>query len=1152
MAEIIASAVVTVLIEKLLTAELMNLARSEGLETQLKKLKQNFLLIEAVLADSAQKQNQKPVALWLIELQDLAYDIDDVLDDMATEVLRRKLNHQVSHDSTRASCSKLSKFVPTCCTNNFSPRNFMYGRKISSKLDEVNTRLDELVDQKNKLGLDLNVKLERSNKNKSDVRFHQISYVNESKVLGRENDKEALIGRLLGSEEETSSNQKVISVVSVVGMGGLGKTTLAQLLYNDKRVKDHFELMAWVCVSDDFDVFNISNAIYQSVGGGYTQFATLNLLSVALKEKLSGKRFLVVLDDVWNEEDKKWDLLRSAFDVGAHGSKFLVTTRNKKVASVMDCFQPYVLEVLSDEIALSLFAQSALDEQNFDRHPSLKSIAQGIVKKCDGLPLALVTLGKVLKRKESDDEWEALLNSEIWNLDDESGILPALKLSYYDLPSHLKQVFAYCSLFPKDYEFERKKLVLLWMAQGFVSQTKGKNQPIESLGDKYFEELLSRSFFQPFGKDGSRYIMHDLMNDLATSVAVEFFFRLDENMELNNRNEAYEKFRHFSFIGQQRVTQHKKFKDLHRARRLRTLLPVSVGWGKFKTLDDVTTELLPHLNFLRVLSLTKGSITEVPRSIGNLKHLRYLNFSYTDIQGIPEQVSELYNLQCLLVRDCHKLSSLPVSFVKLINLRHLDMTNTLLLNKLPLGIGGLTSLQTLSKVIIEEGNGFKISELKGLSDLQGKLSIKCLEKVIQPTEAKDAKLQQKTGLYELNMGWSDDFDGFRDPAIEYEVLERLRAPSKLKILRISFYNGMKFPSWIGNPTSSFDHLTELMLIGCENCTELPTLGHLSSLRKLYLIKMKAVQTVSIELLAHTKPFHGDAFPSLESLEVDNMQCLEKWSTSGGDGVETPRSFLRLRGISIIRCPKLDKVSFGLVPSLENLTVEGCPEAVLRDLVGVSSSIRSLDLDAIKGMTQLDTEILKHLGAVEDLTIRNCDELRYLWESSSSSSNLKFVHIANCKNIKSISQEHLQSLTSLEEMVIRECPNMDDSFPSCGLLWPPNLKRLRIGELKKPLSEWGLQNYPSSLVELELYGRDSGVVSFGIIMEEKQDHNNRTSSACFLLPPSLTSLIILDFKEVESVSEVLQHLPQLQHLHIINCPKLRDVPKKTSSLNVFVL
>nr|XP_043611719.1 putative disease resistance RPP13-like protein 1 [Erigeron canadensis] len=911
MAEIIVSAVVTLLIEKL-TAELMNLARSEGLETQLKKLKQNFLLIEAVLADSAQKQNQKPVALWLIELQDLAYDIDDVLDDMATEVLRRKLNHQVSHDSTRASCSKLSKFVPTCCTNNFSPRNFMYGRKIRSKLDEVNTRLDELVEQKNKLGLDLNVKLERSNKNKSDVRFHQTSSVNESKVLGRENDKEALIGRLLGNEE-ASSNQKVISVVSVVGMGGLGKTTLAQLLYNDKRVKDHFELMAWVCVSDDFDMFNISKQIYQAIGGEHKDFANLDLLSVALKEKLAGKRFLVVLDDVWNEDDKKWDLLRSAFDVGAHESKFLVTTRNKEVASVMDCFQPYILEILSDDIALSLFAKSALDEQNFDKHPSLKSVAQAIVKKCDGLPLALVTLGKVLKRKESDDEWEALLNSEIWNLDDESGILPALKLSYYDLPSHLKQVFAYCFLFPKDYEFERKKLVLLWMAQGFVSQTKGKNQPIESLGDKYFEELLSRSFFQPFRKDGSRYIMHDLMNDLATSVAVEFFFRLDENMELNDRNKAYEKFRHFSFIGQQRVTEHKMFKELHKARCLRTFLPLSVGRWKFITLDNVTLDLLSHLNFLRVLSLTNESITEVPRSIGNLKHLRYLNFSNTDIQGIPEQVSELYNLQCLLVGDCYKLSSLPVSFVKLINLRHLDMTYTPLLNKLPLGIGGLTSLQTLSKVIIEEGNGFKISELKGLSDLQGELSIECLEKVIQPTDANDAKLQQKTGLYELNMRWSDVFDGFRDPAIEYEVLERLRAPSKLKTLRILFYG------------------------------ELPTLGHLSSLRKLYLSRMKAVQTVGIELLAHTKPFHGDAFPSLESLEVEDMQCLEKWSTSGGDGVETPRSFLRLRGISIIRCPKLDKVSFGLVPSLEKLTVEGCPEAVLRDLVGGSSSIRTLKL-----------------------------------------------------------------------------------------------------------------------------------------------------------------------------------------------------------------
>nr|XP_043611858.1 putative disease resistance RPP13-like protein 1 [Erigeron canadensis] len=1060
MAEVLVSAVMTVLVDKLFSGALMNFARSQGIDSQLKKWKATLPMIQAVLADAAQKQiTQKPVELWLLELQELAYDIEDVLDDMATEVMKRNL--QECKASTRSS-SKLLMIIPSCCTN-FTPDNMMYRRKISYKLDEITTRLHDLVDQKNNLGLDVKVEVHRSNK--TDVRSQQTSSVNESKVLGRQEDKEALIGQLLGNEASCSNNRNVISVVSIVGMGGLGKTTLAQLLYNDQRVKDRFELMAWVCVSHDFDVFSISKQINQAVGGENKEFANLDLLHVALKEKLSKKRFLVVLDDVWNEGPKKWDLLTSAFNVGAHGSKFLVTTRKKKVALAMDSLQPYMLEVLSDEIALSLFAQSALDEQNFDHNPSRKLIAQGIIKKCKGLPLALVTLGKVLKRKGSDDEWEQFLNSEIWNLEDESGILPALKLSYYDLPSHLKQLFAYCSLFPKDYEFKKKKLVLLWMAQGFLSKTKGKNQPIESLGGMYFEELLSRSFFQPLGNNESRYIMHDLMNDLATSVAGAFFFRLDEKMDLKDDNQTYGKFRHFSFVGQQRVAEYKNFKELHKARCLRTFLPMSVGWRRFNTLDNVTLKLLPQLHLLRVLSLTNWSITEVPQSIGNLKHLRYLNFSETSIRQIPEEVSELYNLQSLLVRGCDELSRLPVSFANLINLRHLDMTTTLSLKKLPLGIGGLTSLQTLSKVVIQDNNGFKISDLKGLKDLQGELSIEGLEKVMDPTEAKDANLEEKKGLDDLELVWGDATTS------EDDVIEKLRPHSKLKTLSINGYGGMKFPSWLEDP--SFDQLTELVLNECNNCTKLATLGHLTSLQKL----------------------------------------------------------------EIYNCPNLVSIN----GEKEVVSVGSCMMRSLRQVI-------LSDCDSLESYC--------YPNCVESLYIRNCSSMRSLkfsklqenLPSSSSSSNLKFLCINSCNKLLSISQEHFPSLTSLEIMILVDCPSMDDSFPSYGL-WPPKLKRLRIGELKKSMSEWGLQKYPPSLVELCLYGNNSGVVSFGIMDEE--DHNNTTSSACFLLPLSLTSLRIVGFKEVESVSEVLQHLPHLQRLFVESCPKLRDVPETTSSLEVNV-
>ncbi|PWA34869.1 Disease resistance protein [Artemisia annua] len=1102
MAEIVVSAVVTVLIEKLLSGDLMKLARSAGIDSQLKKWKKSLHLIQAVLADAGQKHiTQRPVELWLHDLQDLAFDIDDVLDDMAFEALRRKLNQEPQASTCT---SKVLKIIPTCCTN-YTPHNIMYGRKISSKLDEITNKLHDLVEEKNNLGLDVNVKVERSDR--TNRRLEQTSLVDESKVLGREGDKEAFLEKLLGNE---ARNQNV-SVMSIVGLGGICKTTLAKVLYNDEKVKAHFDLRAWVCVSEEFDVFNISKAVFQAVNGENKDFANLDLLHVALKEKLSRKKFLVVLDDVWNEDHNEWELLQSPFVVGAPGSKIIVTTRKTKVASVMNSFEPYNLEVLSNETALSLFARCALDEQNFDKHPSLKVIAHGIIKKCHGLPLALIALGRVLKPKVNEDEWEELLNSEIWNLRDASDVLPALKLSYYDLPPDLKQLFAYCSLFPKDHLFDKNKLVLLWMAQGFLSQSMG-NKSMESLGCHYFEELKSRSFFQHSANDVSLYTMHDLMNDLAVSVAREFNFMLDDKIDVNGRAEVFEKLRHFSFSGQSNLV-YRKFKELHRAKCVRTFLPVgpvdnlrAIRGPVFRVGNINLVELMPQLKFLRVLSLANGFVIEVPQSIGSLIHLRYLNFSNTYIEQIPEQVSDLYNLQSLLVRDCRMLSTLPVSFVKLINLRHLDIGGTPFLKKTPLGIGGLTCLQTLSKVCIEGANGFQISELKRLLDLQGRLAIEGLDKVIDPTQATDASLKQKKGIDDLDLEWSHYFDDSRNSMVEYEVLERLRPYCKLRKLKILFYGGLQFPSWVGD--SSFDQLTELVLEGSRKCTHLPTFAQLSSLRKLSVKSMHEVKTVG--------PFKGIAFPSLESLRVEDMQGLEMWSTD--------ISFPRLHEISIVGCPKLDKLESSM-ESVREVRVIDCNTL---ESYSCPNNVESITIRWCHSMSCLTFSNLHKLPSspmILDIPDKGCDYMRPFPNFC-----LKYLAIDHCQNLNSFPHEHLQSLTSLEEMEILYCPNMDYSFP-CGL-WPPNLKKLTIGCLKKPMSEWGLQNYPTSLVTLRLFGKDSGVVSFDV----KENASNATSKS-FLLPSSLTYLSVNDFTEVESLSEVSQHLPHLQ-VNISSCPKLQ--------------
>ncbi|KAJ0475630.1 putative P-loop containing nucleoside triphosphate hydrolase, leucine-rich repeat domain superfamily [Helianthus annuus] len=544
--------------------------------------------------------------------------------------------------------------------------------------------------------------------------------------------------------------------------------------------------MSWVCISDDFDVFTISKAIFKDVGGGDGNFETLNKLQVALTEKLLNKRFLLVLDDVWDENADKWELLKRPFTVGALGSKVLVTTRNAKVASVMDSVQAYHLDLLSDGDALSLFAQHASGQQNINVNRTLKLHGEDIVKKCGRLPLALRALGRVFRTKSSDEEWEELLNSEIWKLGNESGILPALKLSYYDLPPRLKQMFVYCCLFPKDYTFDMDELVLLWMAEGFLGESNA-NKSMESFGRECFKELVSRSFFQHSNKDKSQYTMHDLINDLANSVAGEFFFMLEDKTGVYDRSEALEKFHHISFI-QEEYVFYRKFKALQRTRCLRTFLAISSSSLGFLSMSNMAlVKILPQLQFLRVLSLANSSIKEVPESIGGLKHLRYLNFSNTCIEFLPEQVGDLLNLQSLLLSGCDYLCILPNSVVELINLRHLDINDTPKLNEMPLGFGRLTGLQTLSKVIIGGTGKFRLSDLKGFLHLHGQLSIQGLHKV------KNAA-HQKKGICDLQLKWSNVFDGSRNEISEYEVLEGLR-PFEKPQDSLLWWNKVSYLGW---------------------------------------------------------------------------------------------------------------------------------------------------------------------------------------------------------------------------------------------------------------------------------------------------------------------------------------------------------------------
>ncbi|KAJ0472118.1 putative P-loop containing nucleoside triphosphate hydrolase, leucine-rich repeat domain superfamily [Helianthus annuus] len=531
----------------------------------------------------------------------------------------------------------------------------------------------------------------------------------------------------------------------------------------------------------------------------------------------------------------------------------------------------------------------ALGVENFNSHTTLKPHGEGIVKKCAGLPLALKAIGRLLGTRTNVEDWEDVLNN-------------------------LKQLFAYCSLFPKDYLFDKEELVLLWMAEGLLSPSNATKSP-ERLGHEYFEILLSRSFFQHAPNDESLFIMHDLMNDLAMLVAGELFLRFDNHMKIGTDDLA--KYRHMSFSREMYVGYH-KFEAFKGAKSMRTLLAVSIdvdrSWNYFFLSNKILVDLLPCLTLLRVLSLSRFQITEVPEFIGSLKHLRYLNFSRTRIEVLPENIGNLYNLQTLIVFGCESLTKLPESFSKLKKLRHFDIRDTPLLKKLPFGIGELESLQTLTKIIIEGDDGFAINELKGLTNLHREVSIEGLHKVECAKHAQEANLSLKK-ITGLELQWVNEFDGSRIGTHENDVLNELKPNSDtLKELSIVSYGGTQFSNWVGD--CSFHELVNVCIRDCRKCKSLPPFGLLPSLKRLQIQGMDEVKIIGLELTGNDV----NAFRSLEVLTFEDMSGWQGWLTKNEGSAAV---FTCLKELYVKNCPQLINVSLQALPSLKVLEIDRC-------------------------------------------------------------------------------------------------------------------------------------------------------------------------------------------------------------------------------------
>ncbi|WVZ91042.1 hypothetical protein U9M48_037266 [Paspalum notatum var. saurae] len=387
---------------------------------------------------------------WLKNLKDAAYDAEDLIHEFHIEAEKYELKTTVKNAMLRYLWAK--------------PKSVVFEFNTAQKIKAIKKRFDAIV------------------KRKSDY-----------STIENNMPVDCPVQHIRNTIGETNDQQK-IKIVSVIGLGGSGKTTIAKLVFNDGNIVKHFEVLLWVHVSREFSVEKLVEKLFEAIAGDKPNHLPLQRVSRTILDKLAGKRFLAVLDDVWTEDRVDWERFMVHLKCGAPGSSILLTSRSRKVAEAVDSTCTYDLPFLSDEDSWKVFKQCfGIAMKYLD--PEFQQIGIEIVKKCGGVPLAVKVIASVLYGMKGIEEWQSIRDRNVIDVeDDERRVFSCLWLSYFHLPHHLKHCFVHCSEFPRGHVINRRHLIAQWIAHGFVPANQAQ-QP-EDIGIGYFNSLMKVGLLQ--------------------------------------------------------------------------------------------------------------------------------------------------------------------------------------------------------------------------------------------------------------------------------------------------------------------------------------------------------------------------------------------------------------------------------------------------------------------------------------------------------------------------------------------------------------------------------------------------------------------------------------------------------------------------------